>query len=1323
VADRRVTIEAVLTDLVSNPLGTISRGFADFGRRLDAIGSRLSPVTGGLTSLVTGLLSLRGAQSAISAAEAQVQAEARLTRALQGRTEILKEIQETASRIQSITGEDDDRLLGLAARLINAGLAAERVPRALQAAVGTARELDIPIEQIIQAISAFQVNQAGLLTRNLPALKALQAEGRLTADGIDFLFDRFGRLDEIETTQFDRINARIADLGDESERVGLVLARLKERAIELAIEGLRKLADAASSPAFAAFLSILLQIAPAIAAFVGGLAAIATAKVAIGFLLAPLGLVLSVLGKIIALLGIPFLGPLLLILGTVGAISAAFGKYPALLEAITGKAKQLAAPFADSFARIREAFDALKDGRITTEDFFRVVQSKVRVLGIRLRSNIIDPVTLFLQTIKDDAPGVFALLAKVASVPFKSLDSMGDSVEKVLAEGGVPGAVAPPAEPARERATVENLARRIADARAKAEEEIRAEQAKTQTAFEAALDRGTEKAREEAEKRIEIERKAGEKILADFEALQARTARAGAVETSLLDIDGLEGLTTERVRELLESVSEAQREALSGILTRRIKEDLEAGRTSVAEFARLQEAIAVEPIRRQVDAETRIVETEREKRREIETTARKIEETIRLRQRELEETRELTVDQGAIQRAILEAETLRVEVPVDLQVGDAIDGLEKALLQADVGKGVADSITRAIADIRERIDLGLVTAPEDAAALNEQLGALEEIVRRKEGARATDEDVLRLTKELAKLEEERKGALANLFASGRREEESLERRVELSLQLVDAEGKLREERLKLLDAAEKEAEAARGALEERIQALDELQELGGVSAEDLFEERNRAIDSFIAKVDDLRDRLAQAVELDPRLAESASAVGEALDAATEKAEGFRKSLEEIEGGRAQRIRESVQGFEAIPSELARELDNLRRLETEGILSADATAARAQRTIALTFSTLDQIEGRVRAAIAADESLRDDLEDVLDKIRLIRAEVQTIEEDDFFGGLAAGAKGVAGQFDSLRESGRALGGALVTNLSEGLIDVFVRGQKSFEEFLQSFLEGIAVMIARILLLKAISAGLGAFGLNEGGAVPASVAGLNRGGLVPRRRFREGGAVQPAPDGPVVRVLRFAEGGLAPVFRAAAAGILLASMAGSSIAAPASPVAAYRKGGPVEPADVFFGAASRAGDALAAARPKRFAPGGHVPGPLVERDVVPALLTPGEFVQPTSPVRKYGLRAMEAIRRELIPAGALHELVAESAAGVVKSAEPRFQAGGAVESIQAGGRAAGAGPGMTPAFVVSSENELERLLRGGRPAVLRFLAQNAEAVRSVLSSEGG
>lgn len=117
---------------------------------------------------------------------------------------------------------------------------------------------------------------------------------------------------------------------------------------------------------------------------------------------------------------------------------------------------------------------------------------------------------------------------------------------------------------------------------------------------------------------------------------------------------------------------------------------------------------------------------------------------------------------------------------------------------------------------------------------------------------------------------------------------------------------------------------------------------------------------------------------------------------------------------------------------------------------------------------------------------------------------------------------------------------------------------------------------------------------------------------------------------------------------------------------------------------------------------FATGGLVPGPNVNRDVVSALLTPGEYVITRAAVAKYGTGFLEAIN-----AGVAPPPTARVPTPNIGHARNSYNAGGAVT---AGDQA----PTVLP-VQVTDERGLSKLLTGNRSATRRALADLGVVLR--------
>lgn len=130
-----------------------------------------------------------------------------------------------------------------------------------------------------------------------------------------------------------------------------------------------------------------------------------------------------------------------------------------------------------------------------------------------------------------------------------------------------------------------------------------------------------------------------------------------------------------------------------------------------------------------------------------------------------------------------------------------------------------------------------------------------------------------------------------------------------------------------------------------------------------------------------------------------------------------------------------------------------------------------------------------------------------------------------------------------------------------------------------------------------------------------------------------------------------------------------------------------------------------------------------------DTVPAVLTPGEYVQRLDAVRRYGLDFMEALNRGLIDPAKARALIGAGrsvrALRAQASHGPGFAQGGLIGDVVEGVRR-GAGPrssperdrGPQPAVVVANDQSMERLLGGGRAAFMRFVRDNSREIDTLI-----
>lgn len=255
---QELTLLAVLKDRLSGPGKRVRGTLKGIGNDAKKLQQQLAPLTGRVAALAGAFVGLQGARQSLELAERQVNAERQLLQALRGRTAEYANILKAASDIQKITRTGDEELIELAALLVNAGVAAEDIPKALQAAVDTSEALGVEIESVGKAIGLFSVGRAGELGERISELTELAAAGRLAGEGVDFLAVKFeGAAQAVAESEFGRAEQSLNTLGDTAEEVGKVLISVKNDALDALNESVAELAETVQSPAFRGFLKLI----------------------------------------------------------------------------------------------------------------------------------------------------------------------------------------------------------------------------------------------------------------------------------------------------------------------------------------------------------------------------------------------------------------------------------------------------------------------------------------------------------------------------------------------------------------------------------------------------------------------------------------------------------------------------------------------------------------------------------------------------------------------------------------------------------------------------------------------------------------------------------------------------------------------------------------------------------------------------------------------------------------------------------------------------------------------------------------------------------
>jgi len=142
-------------------------------------------------------------------------------------------------------------------------------------------------------------------------------------------------------------------------------------------------------------------------------------------------------------------------------------------------------------------------------------------------------------------------------------------------------------------------------------------------------------------------------------------------------------------------------------------------------------------------------------------------------------------------------------------------------------------------------------------------------------------------------------------------------------------------------------------------------------------------------------------------------------------------------------------------------------------------------------------------------------------------------------------------------------------------------------------------------------------------------------------------------------------------------------------------------------VGFSQGGAIGRAEGGSIPNSPAPASVRPSGLHATDRVPIWATAGEHMIRRSSASMYGHDVLDRINKGLVDPTSLRSLAG------MRSRRKGFRSGGPV-GYQSGGavspRASGQSPGTNAAFIVANDQAMDRLLTGGKAAMLRFLRQN-------------
>lgn len=590
----KVTVRAELIDEVSTGLRNIDRGFRQTFERVGQLSQRALSFAGRFTGIAAGLSAALVSREALTLAERQVQAERRLLEALNGRATALERIRDLASDLQRRTTFGDEEILDVASGLLAAGVAADQLDRALEATLSTSVALGVSTDQVAQAIASFQINQTGLLARRAPFLKELAEDGRLAAEGIDALIDRFGGAAEaLADTPFGEAQQQANRYGDALERLGNVLIRIKVAAFDPVVGAVERLAEALEAPSARVLVRTLETAAPVLSGLAIAAGAFLTALVGLGaaisaFQVLNIGAAFAAIGSALA-----FVVPLLvdaaaivaLLYGGFGtlriALQAIVTAFPSLGRVIDRVVVPVQGLLETIIGQVREVFSLLGDGRATIVDLFDLAADRLRAFSLLIADLLAVPGQAVEQTFGSLRR---AFDAEADRLSRETLRRQGLTEEQITARLGLP----PVADVEGQLQTLgdafvaafERYADRLEQSNANFRQRVAANtQELTDIALRAATD--AETAAEQAFQRIgELSNRTQGILELDPQGIQA------------IPIDDL--IDTDRLAALLDSVGEESRDQLRELLMRRLQREVDQERITLVEFFRARRLLEID---------------------------------------------------------------------------------------------------------------------------------------------------------------------------------------------------------------------------------------------------------------------------------------------------------------------------------------------------------------------------------------------------------------------------------------------------------------------------------------------------------------------------------------------------------------------------------------------------------------------------------------------------------------------------------------------------------------------------------------------------------
>ena len=410
MADQQVTILAQLIDQVSGPGRAVTGFLGGMQKDVASLNKALGPLTSQVGAFVAGFASVAGAKKALAAAEEAVNAERLLLQAVKGRREELERITAIAKDLQSRTTIDDDRFVRVATLLINMGVSVDKLDQALLAVVDTSAALDVGFEEVAKTVAGFDSGLAGRLAQRIPELRQLEEEGRLAADGLDLLTEKFrGNAEALADNDFGRAAREINEIGDSLERIGIVLAPIRAAFLQGLNQGIRDFLDAADTREARGFASALQD-----AAEMAGRLAPELAKVA---------------GALAGIKLVGILTPLTLIVGQAAILFGFVRRIVAEVPAAEQGVERVRIGLSGVGDDVTEILRAIEDGSLELEDVVDATFTAIKNLAIFVDVALINPIVKSVIALGKTILGAIQVpIAKLALIGAQAIDTVVDLV-------------------------------------------------------------------------------------------------------------------------------------------------------------------------------------------------------------------------------------------------------------------------------------------------------------------------------------------------------------------------------------------------------------------------------------------------------------------------------------------------------------------------------------------------------------------------------------------------------------------------------------------------------------------------------------------------------------------------------------------------------------------------------------------------------------------------------------------------------------------------------------------------------------------------------